>query len=54
MNVFETQKEATEYADKKYNDYISTGVANVVFAGPTIAKMIGCNVGYYIDIEREG
>ena len=53
MNVFETKQQATEYANSVYPEYLSTGVANIVKAGPLVARILGCAVGFYVDIEKE-
>ena len=50
MKVFETKQEAIEHAINQYgSEYVEHNVVEIIKIGPSIAKLLGCDVGYTID-----
>lgn len=53
MKTFPTKAEAIEYMKANYSqDMIDYECVCVVYAGPVLAKNLGVDIGWYVDLEE--
>lgn len=49
MKVFKTESECTEYAVEQFGKLqVETGCINSIKIGPTIARYLGCEIGFAV------
>lgn len=54
LTIYANHGEANAAAVEKYGqDYLMYGVVNVIKVGPTMAKHLGVEPGFALDIEME-